>query len=120
MIKLLSRLPLRALYGLASFLYLLAFYVVRHRRHVICEQIEKVFPKASRAERELIHRSYVKNFCDVMVEVLKSVSIRALLEQGSIQPDLFVGLTLPVVAGAVMFALRRARRKLHDAGLEGS
>ncbi len=77
MIKLLSRLPLRALYGLASFLYLLAFYVVRHRRHVICEQIEKVFPKASRAERELIHRSYVKNFCDVMVEVLKSVSIPA-------------------------------------------
>ena len=77
MIKLLSRLPLRALYVIASFLYLLAFYVVRHRHHVIREQIEKVFPSSSPAERERIHRRYLKNFCDVMVEVLKSVSIRA-------------------------------------------
>ena len=29
------------------------------------------------------------------------------------QPDLFVGLAIPVVAGAVIFALRRARRQLH-------
>jgi len=31
MIKFFSRLPLRALYAFSSFLYLLAFYVVRHR-----------------------------------------------------------------------------------------
>jgi hypothetical protein len=31
MIKFFSRLPMRALYALATFLYLLAFYVVRHR-----------------------------------------------------------------------------------------
>ncbi len=77
MIKFFSRLPLRALYVFASFLYLLAFYVVRHRHRVIREQIEKVFPASSPAERELIHKRYLKNFCDVLVEVLKSVSIRA-------------------------------------------
>ncbi len=77
MIKFISRLPLRALYVFASFLYLLAFYVVRHRHRVIREQIEKVFPTSSPAERELIHKRYLKNFCDVLVEVLKSVSIRA-------------------------------------------
>jgi KDO2-lipid IV(A) lauroyltransferase len=77
MIKFFSRLPLRALYAFASFLYLLAFYVVRHRHRVIREQIEKVFPTSSPAERELIHKRYLKNFCDVLVEVLKSVSIRA-------------------------------------------
>jgi KDO2-lipid IV(A) lauroyltransferase len=77
MIKFLSRLPLRALYVLASFVYLLAFYVVRHRHQVIREQIEKVFPNSSPAERRLIHRLYLKNFCDVMMEVLKSMSIRA-------------------------------------------
>jgi Kdo2-lipid IVA lauroyltransferase/acyltransferase len=76
MIKFFSRLPLWALYVFASFLYLLAFYVVRHRHQVIREQIQKVFPNASPAERRLIHRLYLKNFCDVMVEVLKSVSIR--------------------------------------------
>jgi KDO2-lipid IV(A) lauroyltransferase len=77
MIKFFSRLPLRALYVFASFLYLLAFYVVRHRHQVIREQIEKVFPNSGPAERRLIHRLYLKNFCDVMMEVLKSMSIRA-------------------------------------------
>ena len=44
MIKFFSRLPLRALYAFSSFLYLLAFYVVRHRHQVIRGQLEKVFP----------------------------------------------------------------------------
>jgi len=52
MIKFFSRLPLRALYAFSSFLYLLAFYVVRHRHQVIRGQLEKVFPDASDAERE--------------------------------------------------------------------
>ncbi len=75
MIKFLSRLPLRALYACSSFLYLLAFYVVRHRHQVIRGQLEKVFPGASDAERERIHKRFLKNFCDVVVEVLKSASM---------------------------------------------
>jgi KDO2-lipid IV(A) lauroyltransferase len=75
MIKFFSRLPLRALYAFSSFLYLLAFYVVRHRHQVIRGQLEKVFPQASDAERARIHKRFLKNFCDVVVEVLKSVSM---------------------------------------------
>jgi Kdo2-lipid IVA lauroyltransferase/acyltransferase len=75
MIKFLSRLPLRALYVFSSFLYLLAFYVVRHRHQVIRGQLEKVFPDLSDAERELIHKRFLKNFCDVVIEVLKSISM---------------------------------------------
>jgi Kdo2-lipid IVA lauroyltransferase/acyltransferase len=75
MIKFFSRLPLRALYAFSSFLYLLAFYVVRHRHQVIRGQLEQVFPDSSDAERELIHKRFLKNFCDVVVEVLKSVSM---------------------------------------------
>jgi KDO2-lipid IV(A) lauroyltransferase len=75
MIKFFSRLPLRALYAFSSFLYLLAFYVVRHRHQVIRGQLEKVLPQSSDAERELIHKRFLKNFCDVVVEVLKSVSM---------------------------------------------
>jgi KDO2-lipid IV(A) lauroyltransferase len=74
-IKLFSRLPMRALYAFSTFLYLLAFYVVKHRHQVIREQIEKVFPESSDAERAAIHRQFLKNFCDVLVEVLKSVSM---------------------------------------------
>jgi KDO2-lipid IV(A) lauroyltransferase len=75
MIKFFSRMPLRALYAFSSFLYLLAFYVVRHRHQVIRGQLEQVFPDSSDAERELIHKRFLKNFCDVVVEVLKSVSM---------------------------------------------
>ena len=75
MIKFFSRLPMRALYAFASFLYLLAFYVVRHRQMVIRGQIDTVFPDLSGAEREAIHKQFLRNFCDVMVEVLKSVSM---------------------------------------------
>jgi KDO2-lipid IV(A) lauroyltransferase len=75
MIKFLSRLPMRALYALSTFLYWLAYYVVGHRRQVIREQLEKVFPDSTDAERELIHKRYLRNFCDVVVELLKSVSM---------------------------------------------
>ncbi len=75
MIKFISRLPMWALYAFSSFLYLLAFYVVRHRHQVIREQLEKVFPDSSAADRERIHKQFLRNFCDVLVEVWKSVTM---------------------------------------------
>ncbi len=76
MIKFFSRFPLRALYAFSTFLYLLAFYVVRHRHGVIRDQIGKVFPDKSDTERLAIHKKFLRSFCDVMIEVLKSVSMR--------------------------------------------
>lgn len=75
MIKFLSRLPMSALYAFSAFVYFLAYYVVRHRHQVITDQLAKVFPSKSAAERSVIHRRYLKNFCDVLVEVLKSASM---------------------------------------------
>src|SRR5208282_689770 len=75
MVKFLSRLPMWALYAFSGFLYFLAYYVVRHRRHVIREQLAKVFPTLSEPERISIHKRFLKNFCDVLVEVLKSASL---------------------------------------------
>jgi len=77
MIKFLSRLPLSALYPFSTFLYFLAYYVVRHRHQVIRDQIAQVFPSMSDSERASIHRRFLKNFCDVLVEVLKSASMSA-------------------------------------------
>jgi KDO2-lipid IV(A) lauroyltransferase len=77
MLKFLSRLPLWALYAVSTFLYVLAYYIVRHREHVISEQLAKVFPAMSAAERAVIHHKYLKNFCDVLVEVLKSLSMNS-------------------------------------------
>ena len=77
MIKFFSRLPMWVLYAFSTFLYLLAFYVVRHRHQVIREQIRKVFPDLSDAEQIRIHKRYLRNFCDVLMEVVKSVSMQA-------------------------------------------
>jgi KDO2-lipid IV(A) lauroyltransferase len=64
-----------ALYAFSGFVYFLAYYIVRHRHQVIADQLAKVFPTKTAAERNAIHRRYLKNFCDVLVEVLKSVSM---------------------------------------------
>ena len=75
MLKLFSRVPLWALYGLAAFIAWIAFYVVRHRRDVIRAQLEKVFPAMSDAQRRRIHRQFLRNYCQVMVEILKSATM---------------------------------------------
>ncbi len=77
MIKMLSRLPWWVMYGLAGCIYFLAYYVVRHRRHVIREQLAKVYPDSTEAQRERIHKDFLKSFCDVLVEVLKSATMSA-------------------------------------------
>src|SRR5580704_8344130 len=73
--KTLSRAPLRALYTLSGVLYLLAYYVARHRHQVIREQLAKVFPSISEAQRTAIHQRFLRNFCDVLVEAVKSLSL---------------------------------------------
>jgi KDO2-lipid IV(A) lauroyltransferase len=75
MIKFLSRLPMGALYAFSAFLYFLAYYIVRHRHRVISDQLAKVFPGMSATQRAAIHKRFLRNFCDVLVEVLKSVSM---------------------------------------------
>lgn len=65
-----------ALYGFSGFLYFLAYYVVRHRRHVIRGQLAQVFPDMPEGERARIHQRFLRNFCDVLVEVLKSATLR--------------------------------------------
>jgi len=77
MIAWMSRWPMRILYALSGFLYFLAYYVVRHRHRVISAQIAQVFPAASAAERRRIHKQFLKNFCDVAVEILKGATIDA-------------------------------------------
>jgi KDO2-lipid IV(A) lauroyltransferase len=73
--KILSRAPLWTLYALADFLYFLAYYVARHRHAVIREQLAKVFPSLTQAERTVIHKRFLKNFCDVLFELVKSLTL---------------------------------------------
>jgi KDO2-lipid IV(A) lauroyltransferase len=76
MVKFLSRLPWWALYAFSSFLYFLAYYVARHRRTVIRDQLARVFPDMPEKDRIAIHKRFLRNFCDVLVETLKSFSMQ--------------------------------------------
>ncbi len=73
--KTLSRAPLWTLYALSRLIYLLAYYVARYRHRVIREQLAKVFPTLPQSERTAIHRRFMQNFCDVLVELVKSMTI---------------------------------------------
>ena len=73
--KSLSRAPLWALYAFSGVLYFLAYYVARHRHAVIRDQLAKVFPDMPEKGRVAIHKRFLKNFCDVLVELIKSMSI---------------------------------------------
>jgi Kdo2-lipid IVA lauroyltransferase/acyltransferase len=77
MLKLLSRLPQRVLYGFSGFLFFLAYYVVRHRARVIREQLRLVFPHKSAEEIAALHKTFLRGFCDVFVEILRSMTISA-------------------------------------------
>jgi Kdo2-lipid IVA lauroyltransferase/acyltransferase len=77
LVGLLSRVPLCLLYALARSVYVLAFYMTRYRRHVIEPQIDRVFPALDVAARRQIHRQFIRNYCDVMVEILKSFTMTA-------------------------------------------
>jgi Kdo2-lipid IVA lauroyltransferase/acyltransferase len=77
LVRLLSRLPLRLWYAFATCVYLIAFRVTHYRRHVIDAQLDKVFPELGVAQRRSIHRQFIRNYCDVMVEILKGFTMSA-------------------------------------------
>ncbi len=67
--------PLWLLYALATLVFWIAFYLAKYRRHVIDAQLCKVFPELSPGERRSVHRQFIRNYCDVMVEMLKGFTM---------------------------------------------
>ncbi|MCY7351149.1 MAG: lysophospholipid acyltransferase family protein [Cytophagaceae bacterium] len=73
--KALSLLPLSLLYVLSDFLYILLYYIVRYRRRVVLENLQKSFPDKSAGERLLLTKAFYKNLTDTFVETLKVLSL---------------------------------------------
>jgi KDO2-lipid IV(A) lauroyltransferase len=69
--RLLSRLPLRILYGISDFLYLLLFYLIRYRRKVVLENLRLSFPEKSPTEIQQIAKGFYRNLADLFVEIIK-------------------------------------------------
>ena len=72
---LLAWLPLRCLYLLSDFLFVLICYVVRYRRKVILENLRNSFPEKTERERRKIARKFYRFICDLFIETIKVIHI---------------------------------------------
>jgi KDO2-lipid IV(A) lauroyltransferase len=72
---LVSILPPFLLNGVADFFYILIYYVFGYRKKVVTENLKKSFPKKSEAEIKAIRRKFYRYFCDLILEVFKTLTI---------------------------------------------
>jgi len=76
-VRLLARVPLRLLYGLATLLGWLAFRVFPYREHVVRENLARAFPELAEPELREIMRRYYLGFAQMLVEIIKSAGFTA-------------------------------------------
>lgn len=70
-IRILSVLPLRVLYAIASLvLYPLLYYVVHYRRSMVMSNIRYCFPEKSEAACKQMARQFYHHFADLCVEII--------------------------------------------------
>lgn len=75
LLKPLALLPLKVLYIFADLVFFLLFYIIRYRRRVVEDNLEKCFPDKSAEERTEICRQFYHNFADYIFETLKLLHI---------------------------------------------
>jgi KDO2-lipid IV(A) lauroyltransferase len=73
--KLVSRLPLSALYLISDFLFVMSYYVVGYRVKVVRKNLLKSFPEKEKSELKKIERQFYRNLCDFAVETIKLLTI---------------------------------------------
>ncbi|RZS94776.1 lysophospholipid acyltransferase family protein [Cecembia calidifontis] len=69
--RLLSYLPLPALYLITDILYLFGYHVLKYRQKVILRNLEYAFPEKSPKERKQIAKKFFRNLTDSFAETLK-------------------------------------------------
>jgi KDO2-lipid IV(A) lauroyltransferase len=75
LVKLLSRIPLAALYLFSDFLFFIAYHVIRYRRKLVKKNLTASFPDKSLEALAKIEKEFYKNLCDYAVETLKLLTI---------------------------------------------
>jgi Kdo2-lipid IVA lauroyltransferase/acyltransferase len=77
LIKLIARLPLPLLYVVSDILYWLIAYLIRYRYAVITDNLRRSFPDRNNAQIKALTHDFYRNFCDLIVEVLKLPGLSA-------------------------------------------
>jgi Kdo2-lipid IVA lauroyltransferase/acyltransferase len=68
--RLLGRLPLPLLYGLAGFIALVVYRIVRYRRQVVADNLRSAFPELDAAALTALEKRFYRHICDLGVEML--------------------------------------------------
>ena len=71
----LSYLPLRILYVVADFLFILFCTIIPYRKKVIDQNLLLAFPAKTTEERKQIRRDFYRYFADLLVESIKNLTI---------------------------------------------
>lgn len=77
LLKPLSLLPLRVLFILSDFLYLIIYKLLRYRIRVVDSNLKNSFPQLSQKERNAIRDKFYHHLFDIVVESIKIFSITA-------------------------------------------
>jgi KDO2-lipid IV(A) lauroyltransferase len=75
--RLVACVPLRALYGLASFAGWLTFRFFPYRQHVVRENLSKAFPSFDEPQLREVMRGYYLGFAEMLMEIIKSARMPA-------------------------------------------
>jgi Kdo2-lipid IVA lauroyltransferase/acyltransferase len=76
-LRLAAALPLRALYALATLIGWLTYRLFPYREHVVRENLGIAFPELDEARLRALMRRYYSGFAQVLVEIVKAVSMNA-------------------------------------------
>ena len=72
---LISLLPLRILYLLSDFLFVVLYHIIKYRRVIVAENLKNSFPEKSNTELLEIEKTYFSYLADLMVETIKMLSV---------------------------------------------
>ena len=86
-IYLFSLLPFKVIYWISDGFYVLFYYVIGYRKKVVFNNLRNSFPEKTEQEIIKIAKDFYKYFCDLILETLKTLTIR--ISRRSVQPATF-------------------------------
>lgn len=70
-----SVLPMGVLYRFSDLLFVILYHVVGYRKPIVMGNLRHSFPDKEQEERQRIARTYYQHLCDLMVEIVKALTI---------------------------------------------
>jgi KDO2-lipid IV(A) lauroyltransferase len=75
LIWIISRLPFKLVYALSDFIFIILYYVIGYRKEVVAKNLLIAFPEKTEAERKIIAKKSTQHFCDIFIEMIKSMGM---------------------------------------------